>query len=95
MFDFVSSALLAKYFMYKGPHTLVVYDNWLKQAQAYWEMSLLLRRPFGCEALFDDVFYLHLRFLARAAKLSFAGIEFKVLLSILNMWFLKKKIRLI
>jgi F-type H+-transporting ATPase subunit alpha len=55
--------------MYKG-HTLVVYDDLSKQAQAYREMSLLLRRPPGREAFPGDVFYLHSRLLERAAKLS-------------------------
>jgi F-type H+-transporting ATPase subunit alpha len=64
-----TGAALAEYFMYKGRHTLVVYDDLSKQAQAYREMSLLLRRPPGREAFPGDVFYLHSR-LERAAKLS-------------------------
>lgn len=56
--------------MYKGRHTLVIYDDLSKQAQAYREMSLLLRRPPGREAYPGDVFYLHSRLLERAAKLS-------------------------
>jgi F-type H+-transporting ATPase subunit alpha len=56
--------------MYKGKHTLVVYDDLSKQAQAYRQMSLLLRRPPGREAYPGDVFYLHSRLLERAAKLS-------------------------
>jgi F-type H+-transporting ATPase subunit alpha len=53
--------------MYKGRHTLVVYDDLSKQAQAYREMSLLLRRPPGREAFPGDVFILHSRLLERAA----------------------------
>ena len=56
--------------MYKGRHTLVIYDDLSKQAQAYREMSLLLRRPPGREAYPGDVFYLHSRLLERAAKLN-------------------------
>jgi len=65
-----TGATLAEYFMYKGQHTLVIYDDLSKQAQAYREMSLLLRRPPGREAFPGDVFYLHSRLLERAAKLS-------------------------
>lgn len=57
---------LAEYFMYR--HTLIIYDDLSKQAQAYRQMSLLLRRPPGCEAYPGDVFYLHSRLLERAAK---------------------------
>lgn len=56
--------------MYNGRHTLAIYDDLSKQAQAYREMSLLLRRPPGREAYPGDVFYLHSRLLERAAKLS-------------------------
>jgi F-type H+-transporting ATPase subunit alpha len=65
-----TGAALAEYFMYKGGHTLVIYDDLSKQAQAYREMSLLLRRPPGREAYPGDVFYLHSRLLERAAKLN-------------------------
>jgi F-type H+-transporting ATPase subunit alpha len=65
-----TGATLAEYFMYKGKATLVVYDDLTKQAQAYRQMSLLLRRPPGREAYPGDVFYLHSRLLERAAKLS-------------------------
>ncbi|MBD2100612.1 F0F1 ATP synthase subunit alpha [Leptolyngbya sp. FACHB-261] len=65
-----TGASLAEYFMYKGKATLVVYDDLSKQAQAYRQMSLLLRRPPGREAYPGDVFYLHSRLLERAAKLS-------------------------
>ncbi|MGY2976485.1 F0F1 ATP synthase subunit alpha [Thermostichus sp. MS-CIW-37] len=63
-------ATIAEYFMYQGKHTLVVYDDLSKQAVAYRQMSLLLRRPPGREAYPGDVFYLHSRLLERAAKLS-------------------------
>jgi F-type H+-transporting ATPase subunit alpha len=56
--------------MYQGKHTLVVYDDLTKQAQAYRQMSLLLRRPPGREAYPGDVFYLHSRLLERSAKLN-------------------------
>ena len=56
--------------MYKGKATLIIYDDLSKQASAYREMSLLLRRPPGREAFPGDVFYLHSRLLERAAKLS-------------------------
>jgi F-type H+-transporting ATPase subunit alpha len=56
--------------MYKGKTTLIIYDDLTKQAQAYRQMSLLLRRPPGREAFPGDVFYLHSRLLERAAKLS-------------------------
>jgi F-type H+/Na+-transporting ATPase subunit alpha len=65
-----TGASIAEYFMYKGRHTLIIYDDLSKQAQAYREMSLLLRRPPGREAFPGDVFYLHSRLLERAAKLS-------------------------
>lgn len=65
-----TGATMAEYFMYKGKATLVVYDDLSKQAQAYRQMSLLLRRPPGREAYPGDVFYLHSRLLERAAKLS-------------------------
>ena len=65
-----TGATLAEYFMYKGKATLVIYDDLTKQAQAYRQMSLLLRRPPGREAYPGDVFYLHSRLLERAAKLS-------------------------
>lgn len=57
-------------FMYNGKHVLVVYDDLSKQAVAYRELSLLLRRPPGREAFPGDVFYLHSRLLERAAKLN-------------------------
>ena len=65
-----TGAAIAEYFMYQGKATLIVYDDLSKQAQAYRQMSLLLRRPPGREAYPGDVFYLHSRLLERAAKLS-------------------------
>nr|YP_009313494.1 ATP synthase CF1 subunit alpha [Galaxaura rugosa]SCW21748.1 ATP synthase CF1 subunit alpha [Galaxaura rugosa] len=65
-----TGAALAEYFMYNGKATLVIYDDLTKQAQAYRQMSLLLRRPPGREAYPGDVFYLHSRLLERAAKLN-------------------------
>ena len=65
-----TGAALADSFMYKGKATLVIYDDLTKQAQAYRQMSLLLRRPPGREAYPGDVFYCHSRLLERAAKLS-------------------------
>ncbi|XP_050267424.1 ATP synthase subunit alpha, chloroplastic-like [Quercus robur] len=63
-----TGAALAEYFMYHKRHTLIIYDDPSKQAQAYRQMSLLLRRPLGGEAYPRDVFYLHSRLLERAAK---------------------------
>ena len=65
-----TGASIAEYFMYKGKATLVIYDDLTKQAQAYRQMSLLLRRPPGREAYPGDVFFLHSRLLERAAKLN-------------------------
>ncbi|CAL5182734.1 unnamed protein product [Lathyrus oleraceus] len=65
-----TGAALAEYFMYRERHTLIIYDDPSKHAQAYRQMSLLLRRPPGREAYPGDVFYLHSRLLERAAKLS-------------------------
>ncbi len=65
-----TGASIAEYFMYKGKATLIIYDDLTKQAQAYRQMSLLLKRPPGREAYPGDVFYLHSRLLERAAKLS-------------------------
>src|SRR3954464_1075131 len=61
---------MAEYFMWKGEHALCVYDDLSKQAAAYRQLSLLLRRPPGREAYPGDVFYLHSRLLERAVKLS-------------------------
>ncbi len=61
---------MAEYFMYNSQHALIIYDDLSKQATAYREMSLLLRRPPGREAYPGDVFFLHSRLLERAAKLS-------------------------
>lgn len=61
---------MGEYFMDKGEHVLIIYDDLSKHAVAYREMSLLLRRPPGREAYPGDVFYLHSRLLERAAKLS-------------------------
>lgn len=61
---------MAEYFRDTGRHALIIYDDLTKQAQAYRQLSLLLRRPPGREAYPGDVFYLHSRLLERAAKLS-------------------------
>ncbi len=61
---------MAEDFMFEGKHVLIVYDDLSKQASAYRELSLLLRRPPGREAFPGDVFYLHSRLLERAAKLN-------------------------
>jgi F-type H+-transporting ATPase subunit alpha len=65
-----AGAALAEYFMYQGKHTLVVYDDLSKQAIAYRQLSLLMRRPPGREAFPGDVFYCHSRLLERSARLS-------------------------
>ena len=65
-----AGATLGEYFRDNGKHALVVYDDLSKQAVAYRELSLLLRRPPGREAYPGDVFYLHSRLLERASKLS-------------------------
>jgi F-type H+/Na+-transporting ATPase subunit alpha len=65
-----AGAALGAYWMYKGEHALIVYDDLSKQADAYRQLSLLLRRPPGREAYPGDVFYLHSRLLERGAKLS-------------------------
>ena len=61
---------MGEYFLYKGKHALVIYDDLTKQADAYRQLSLLLRRPPGREAFPGDVFYLHSRLLERACKLN-------------------------
>ena len=65
-----AGAAIAEYFMYQGKHTLIVYDDLSKQAQAYRQLSLLMRRPPGREAYPGDVFYCHSRLLERSAKLN-------------------------
>jgi len=65
-----SGTSMAEHFMWNGQHALVVYDDLSKQAAAYRQLSLLLRRPPGREAYPGDVFYLHSRLLERATKLS-------------------------
>ncbi len=65
-----AGAAIGAHWMYKGEHSLIVYDDLSKQADAYRQLSLLLRRPPGREAYPGDVFYLHSRLLERAAKLS-------------------------
>ena len=65
-----SGASMGEYFRDNGKHALIIYDDLTKQAQAYRQMSLLLRRPPGREAYPGDVFYLHSRLLERASKLS-------------------------
>jgi F-type H+-transporting ATPase subunit alpha len=65
-----AGAAIGEYFLYNGKHALVVYDDLSKHADAYRQLSLLLRRPPGREAFPGDVFYLHSRLLERACKLS-------------------------
>ena len=65
-----SATAMAEYFRDSGRHALIIYDDLTKQAQAYRQLSLLLRRPPGREAFPGDIFYLHSRLLERAAKLS-------------------------
>jgi len=65
-----AGAAMGEHFMYNGRHVLIIYDDLSKQAAAYRELSLLLRRPPGREAYPGDVFYLHSRLLERAAKLN-------------------------
>ncbi|HEX8182216.1 MAG TPA: F0F1 ATP synthase subunit alpha [Candidatus Saccharimonadales bacterium] len=65
-----TGAAIGEYFRDNGQHALIIYDDLTKHAQAYRQMSLLLRRPPGREAYPGDVFYLHSRLLERAAKLS-------------------------
>jgi F-type H+-transporting ATPase subunit alpha len=65
-----AGAALGAHWMYKGQHALIIYDDLSKQADAYRELSLLVRRPPGREAYPGDVFYLHSRLLERGAKLS-------------------------
>ena len=61
---------MAEYFMWKGEHALIIYDDLSKQAVAYRELSLLMRRPPGREAYPGDIFYAHSRLLERSVKLS-------------------------
>ena len=65
-----AGAAMAEHFMHQGQHTLVIYDDLSKQAQAYRQLSLLMRRPPGHEAYPGDIFYCHSRLLERAVKLS-------------------------
>lgn len=65
-----SGTAMAEFFRDSGRHALVIYDDLTKQAQAYRQLSLLLRRPPGREAYPGDIFYLHSRLLERAAKMS-------------------------
>ncbi|HEY2354226.1 MAG TPA: F0F1 ATP synthase subunit alpha [Gaiellaceae bacterium] len=65
-----AGAAMGEYFLFKGQHALVMYDDLSKQADAYRQLSLLLRRPPGREAFPGDVFYLHSRLLERACKLN-------------------------
>ena len=65
-----AGSAMGQHWMYKGEHALIVFDDLSKQAEAYRQISLLLRRPAGREAYPGDVFYLHSRLLERCAKLS-------------------------
>ncbi len=68
-----AGAAMGEYFTYSGRHALCIYDDLTKHADAYRQMSLLLRRPPGREAFPGDIFYLHSRLLERACKLSDSG----------------------
>ena len=70
MYAAYAGSAIGQYWMYNGQHALVIFDDLSKQAVAYREISLLLRRPPGREAFPGDVFYLHSRLLERCAKLS-------------------------
>ncbi len=70
MYAAYAGSAIGQYWMYRGEHALVIFDDLSKQAVAYREISLLLRRPPGREAYPGDVFYLHSRLLERCAKLS-------------------------
>ena len=70
MYAAYAGSAIGQYWMYKGEHALVMFDDLSKQAVAYREISLLLRRPPGREAYPGDVFYLHSRLLERCAKMS-------------------------
>src|SRR5207247_5000241 len=61
---------MAEHFLFNGQHALVIYDDLSKQAQAYRQLSLLMRRPPGREAYPGDVFYCHSRLLERSCKMS-------------------------
>ncbi len=65
-----SACTMAEYFTYRGDHALIIYDDLTRHADAYRQLSLLLRRPVGREAYPGDIFYLHSRLLERAVKLS-------------------------
>ncbi len=65
-----AGSAMGQHWMYKGEHALIIFDDLSKQAEAYRQISLLLRRPAGREAYPGDVFYLHSRLLERCAKLS-------------------------
>jgi len=67
-----SACTMAEYFTYAGGHSLIIYDDLSRHADAYRQISLLLRRPVGREAYPGDVFYLHSRLLERAVKMSLA-----------------------
>ena len=66
-----SACTMAEHFTYKGAHALIIYDDLTRHADAYRQISLLLRRPVGREAYPGDIFYLHSRLLERAVKLDF------------------------
>lgn len=71
-----SGCAVGEYFRDHGKHALIIYDDLSKQAVAYRQMSLLLRRPPGREAYPGDVFYLHSRLLERAAKVYLSLLSF-------------------
>lgn len=78
-----SGCAVGEHFRDHGKHALIIYDDLSKQAVAYRQMSLLLRRPPGREAYPGDVFYLHSRLLERAAKVCLSYVLFVLIKSVM------------